>query len=661
MQAMKYLEVVFNIPLSMTFFYLNCKSDECGKNRRVSALFHNRKMTGFVINDTDTLPDSIPGHVIIQPIEKFIDTEPIFTEQQLNLAYKLSEFYLCSLGETISCMLPSAKSETESSTHGFLSLDMSSKPLQLSEEQQNAVDSIVEATSQHKQSFLYLFGITGSGKTEVYLQAINKILQQGKSVIYLVPEISLTYQASEELKKRFGDIVAILHSGLTAGRRLAQWNLILQDKIRIVLGVRSAIFAPVKKLGLIIIDEEHDGSYKSSSTPRYHARQVAMMRSEEAACPLVMGSATPSVEAWHLMNTGHIKKLCLTKRLAGGGLPTIDVVSMQGERYFLSLTLLDEIKKNKAENKQTIIFLNRRGFARLYVCHSCGFQLLCKNCSIPMTWHKSSGLMKCHYCGWQSQPPQKCPDCGSLEAGFSSFGTEYIEEEMQRLLPDCTVERVDTDSISRNSKKLQEKISAFKEKKADILLGTQMVAKGLNFPDVQLVGIALADTDLQMPDFRASERTFSLLTQVAGRAGRFLQNGKVIIQTLRPSHPAICFAQQGDIEAFYEYELQIRRQLGFPPFARLLRIVVRSKNTESAQSTCAEITELLKKHVPPNADVFGPAECMLSLIAGNRRYQILLKYKTISPLQRAVKKVLQDYKTPASVYLELDVDPINLF
>lgn len=656
---MEFLEVVFNIPVRSTFFYKSCDTNVSGFGKRVSAYFGKRKLVGFVVGEAETLPKDFPVEIEVREIERFVDTEVLFTKAQVTLAKEIAHFYICTLGEVLSCMLPSAKRETSLDSFGLSSPEFSKKNFSLSQEQAGAVEEIRLALNKGTQAFFYLFGITGSGKTEVYLNGIELALKKGKSAIYLVPEIALTHQTSEELVKRFGTQVAILHSGLTASKKLSEWRRCLTGEAKVVVGARSAIFAPVQNLGLIIIDEEHDSSYKAGSTPRYHARQVAMMLSGLVACPLVMGSATPSVEAWYSMQTGIIKKLELTKRLAGGAPPEIKIISMQGQKGSLSQTLIAEMKATKAQGKQSIIFLNRRGFAHFYFCPSCGYQMLCKNCSVAMTWHKKDGVMKCHYCGWQSTPPQKCPDCGSLEAGYAGFGTEFIENEIKRFMPECELARVDTDSVNK-SVTLEKTLKLFREKKIDILLGTQMVAKGLNFPEVKLVGIAMADTSLQMPDFRAAERTFALITQVAGRAGRFMPDGRVIIQTLRPSHPSVVLAKESNLEKFYNSELELRRQFSYPPFARLLRIVFRSKSKTKAVQAAQEATHFLKQLLPKSAELLGPAECVLSMVAGNHREQILLKNKTIRPLQKAVATLLEKFKLPTGVYMEIDVDPLSL-
>lgn len=657
---MFFLKIVFNVPINNFFWYKNINTEDSTIGKRVEAYFGKRKLIGLVIGEAESLPADFDKNISVRAIEKFLDTERIFTDVQLTLAKKISDFYLASFGEVCFCMLPSAKKE---STQDSLGLELADKPipeLNLSDEQQLAVKRIHNAVQAHQAKNLYLFGITGSGKTEVYLQAIRRTLDLGMSVIYLVPEIALTQQTSDELIKRFGSRVAILHSGLTQKKKFTEWKRIVQGQATVVVGARSAIFAPVKDLGLIIIDEEHDGSYKSGSTPRYHARQVAMMLSNLVSCPLVMGSATPSVEAWYLMKAGAIEKLTLTKRLAGGNIPAIEIVSMQGQTGAISKKLISEIVACKAEGKQSIIFLNRRGFAHFYVCYVCGYQMLCKNCSVPITWHKKAGVMKCHYCGWQAPPPKKCPECGSVEAGYASVGTEFIENELHSFLPDYTIRRLDTDVVSGKAETLQNTINLFREKKIDILVGTQMVAKGLNFPNVKLVGIALADTGLQMPDFRANERTFALITQVAGRAGRFSPGGKVIIQTLRPSHPAIKFAQESNINAFYEYELEQRRLLGYPPFSRLLRIVFRSKDQTKCETAIEAFAAQLKKNLPSTAQLLGPSECCIAVIAGNSRFQVLLKNKTITSLQRAVRDTLAAYKVHNTVYVEIDVDPVTV-
>ncbi|MBQ2571532.1 MAG: primosomal protein N', partial [Treponema sp.] len=481
-------------------------------------------------------------------------------------------------------------------------------------------------------------------------------------VIYLVPEIGLTPQVVEAVVQRFGKVAAVLHSGLTPSQRLNEWKRILHEEARIVVGARSAIFAPVKKLGLIIIDEEHDGSYKSGSAPRYHARQVAMHRAAKLGIPLVMGSATPSVESWKAMEDKTIIRHTLTRRLAGGAMPSIRAVNLSLEPSqggCLSRELEDEIRSALDQKRQTILFLNRRGFTHFFRCNSCGFEMKCKNCSVPLTYHKTENRLRCHYCGYSIQPPAQCPECGSLDVGYSGFGTEFIEAEVKSKFPSAKVMRIDTDSLTKKGE-LQEKLNLFKSGEYDILLGTQMIAKGLNFPRLKLAGVVLADTGLHMPDFRAAERTFALITQVAGRAGRFFPDGRVIVQSYSPDREPIALAVSAQTEEFYTRELQNREILCFPPYSRLLRFVFRSSVPEAAKTAANGAYHILKANIQSGVDILGPAECPLSMISLNYRHQIILRSKQIVPMQKMAEVLVYGYSAPKNVYIEVDVDPVNL-
>ena len=658
----QWLELIFKLPLYQSFFYRNTTDiKESLIGRRAAVQFGSRKLTGFIVGEHERLPENLPfTKSEIKPIDRMIDTEPLFGIEQIELARWIAHFYICSEGIALSAMLPSGKREAgELNTDGMelSGEDFSASALKLSAEQTAAVEAIAGCT---KGAFFYVYGITGSGKTEVFLQAASRALAAGKSVIYLVPEITLSHQVAGTVRERFGDRCAVLHSGLTGSKRLAEWRRIGRGEARIVVGVRSAIFAPVRNLGLIVIDEEHDGSYKSGFSPRYHARQVAMYLCKKHNCPLVMGSATPSVEAWYMMKTDIIRTLPLTERLSGGSLPHIRVESLLNTQGALTGALIEEMRRTKSEGKQTILFLNRRGFSYFFKCKNCGHELLCKNCSVPLTFHKSAGLMKCHYCGWTSQPPNACPECGSIEAGYTGVGTEYIEEQVRKTFPSWSIRRIDTDVLQKNNEAVQI-LNDFKNGAIDILLGTQMIAKGLNFPGVRLVGIALADTGLQMPDFRAAERTFSLIMQVAGRAGRYVPDGEVIIQTYNPYHPAIVCAQRNNVEEFYTQELRQRQILEFPPFARLLRLVFRSKAQKKAEEAAYGARTILKKLLPPTGvEILGPSDCMLSLVAGNHRMQLLLRSETLALMQKAVYRFITEYKTAAGVSIETDADPVSL-
>ena len=571
----------------------------------------------------------------------------------------MQKYYLSSIGETVFAMIPSGRRETDSSSFSFTEDDLSFEKKELSSEQTAAVEGIL---TQSESLFHYLYGTTGSGKTEVFLTVAERTLQKGMGVIYLVPEIGLTPQVVEAVVQRFGKVAAVLHSGLTPSQRLNEWKRILHEEARIVVGARSAIFAPVKKLGLIIIDEEHDGSYKSGSAPRYHARQVAMHRAAKLGIPLVMGSATPSVESWKAMEDKTIIRHTLTRRLAGGAMPSIRAVNLSLEPSqggCLSRELEVEIRSALDQKRQTILFLNRRGFTHFFRCNSCGFEMKCKNCSVPLTYHKTENRLRCHYCGYSIQPPAQCPECGSLDVGYSGFGTEFIDAEVKSKFPSAKVMRIDTDSLTKKGE-LQEKLNLFKSGEYDILLGTQMIAKGLNFPRLKLAGVVLADTGLHMPDFRAAERTFALITQVAGRAGRFFPDGRVIVQSYSPDREPIALAVSAQTEEFYTRELQNREILCFPPYSRLLRFVFRSSVPEAAKTAANGAYHILKANIQSGVDILGPAECPLSMISLNYRHQIILRSKQIVPMQKMAEVLVYGYSAPKNVYIEVDVDPVNL-
>lgn len=700
----RFLQVVLNIPLNQSFTYLDCENAE-GKSRvgfRADLKFGNRRMTGFVVSESDSLPAECPVEESkIRPILRILDDEPIFTEEVLETARWISRYYLCSVGEAISAMLPSGKRESDAGGFSFLEETPETKARTLSDEQKNAVEEILEQNltqintdgrgfeqknqsenlcpiSVHHRSSVsnlhYLYGATGTGKTEVFMQTCERLLAQGKGVIYLVPEIGLTRQVIEAVVSRFGNTAAVLHSGLTPSQKLSEWHRILNREARIVIGARSAVFAPVPGLGMIIIDEEHDGSYKSGNTPRYHARQVAMYRCSRLNIPLLMGSATPSVEAWNMMGEGGIKKHVLTRRLAGGAMPEIKCVNLSGLSIdgAISPVLQKEIEATLEEKRQAILFLNRRGFTHFFRCNSCGFELKCKNCSVSLTFHKAEKRLRCHYCGYSVSPPQSCPECGSLDVGYSGFGTEFIETEVKAKFPNARIVRVDTDSLKAKGE-LTEKIEAFKKGEYDIMLGTQMVAKGLNFPNLKLVGVVLADTGLHMPDFRAAERTFALITQVAGRAGRFFPDGKVFVQTYCPDSAPIAYAVAGKTEEFYKSEIETRRMLSFPPFARLVRLVFRAPSEKQAEAGAGGAAVILQKilqgavanpskmqEAARHTEILGPAECPLSKIAANYRQQIILRGPSVALLQYMAQTFRENYKAPGEVYIEYDVDPVSL-
>lgn len=660
---MMYASVIIPVPLKSFFTYSFEPSEiniEVGM--RVKVRFGSRSVVGFV---AEVFPDRPDADFEIKPIEKAIDKQPIFGKGEVDLALWMEKLYLCSRGEALDTMIPNARRDSN-----LPALNLEPEPLAenvtLSPEQNDAINAILGG---ERKSF-YLFGVTGSGKTEVFLRVAEAVVsqgKQGKQVIYLVPEITLTHQLARMVASRFEGKVAILHSALTPAQRIKEWRRIKSGAVKLVIGARSAIFAPCDNLGLIIIDEEHENSYKSGSTPRYHARQIAQRRAAVTGSILVMGSATPSLESYHMSKDPD--KLCmlrLPRRVSGGKLPDMQIVSILGQRTILSPVLAQQIDSTIRNGRQVILFMNRRGFNHSFHCNTCGYELKCPHCSVNLTYHKSDDALVCHYCGYRTGRASSCPNCHSLDISYSGFGTEKVQEEVQRTFPGARVARLDTDIASKNPKLLSTIIDDFREGRYDILLGTQMVAKGLNFPRLSLVGIVLADSSLGLPDFRSSERTFSLLVQVSGRSGRYDDSGKVIVQTTRPDAPAIAYAAAGKIDEFYAHELEERKQTAFPPFTRLVQIVLRGKNEQKVIGAAQALGELfqssLKLYKKQNEllEVLGPSECPVARIAQNHRWQILIRGENPARVHNLTSRVIEIASPASGVYVEIDFDPVSL-
>jgi primosomal protein N' (replication factor Y) len=661
-----FFDLVFDIPADHSYTYYIDEKAEASVGKRAMVPFGKRECLGYIVAQRENLPEGVKEEAV-KKIRRVVDGEAVFDEKDVETARWMAGFYLCGTGQALAAMIPSGRRMTYPALPGN---DEEGEPsLSISDEQEAALRAIMSPDCAGKDSspqgglppMFYLYGVTGSGKTEVFLRAAQYTLNEGKSVIYLVPEISLTHQTAQVIGKRFGSQAATLHSGMSPSSRLAELMRIRRGQAPIVVGPRSAVFAPVQNLGLVIIDEEHDGSYKSGNTPRYHARQVALHRCSREGARLVMGSATPSAEAWKLMSEGGIKRLDLSRRLSGGGLPEIKPVSLAKTEGCLTKELKDEIRLTAQMGRQTILFMNRRGFAHFYQCPECGWEQTCRRCSVSLTWHKSKGRCMCHYCGYSEPPPSACPKCGCVEAGYRGFGTEMIEEEVRRTFPDLRLRRADADTAGKKGG-LEETLSLFKTGMIDILLGTQMVAKGLNFPGVRLVGVVFADTGLHLPDFRAAERTFSLVVQVAGRAGRYFPDGKVIVQTLRMEDPTITRSCALDVEGFYNAELVQRRALGFPPFSRLIRFTIRAKEEKRADAAVRRLASLVKPLLPAGADMLGPAECPIGVINDNYRRQLILRSPSMGTLHSAARELLARYEKgkDSRVYLEVDVDPVSM-
>lgn len=538
--------------------------------------------------------------------------------------------------------------------------------LSLNAEQQVAVETILQSVQKQQSQTYLLEGITGSGKTEVYLQVIAEVLNQGKTAIMLVPEISLTPQMVQRFKSRFGEHVAVMHSGLSQGEKYDEWRKIERGEAEVVVGARSAIFAPIENIGVIIIDEEHEASYKQEETPRYHARDLAIWRSEYHHCPVVLGSATPSLESRARAQKNVYQRLRLTQRAnQAATLPTIDVVDMRqevenGNVSSFSMSLQEKLQERLEKNEQSVLLLNRRGYSSFVMCRDCGYVLPCPNCDISLTLHMDSKTMKCHYCGHEERIPYRCPNCGQDKIRYYGTGTQKVEEELQTLLPDSRILRMDVDTTRR--KGAHEKIlRTFGEGQADILLGTQMIAKGLDFPNVTLVGVLNADTALNLPDFRSSERTFQLLTQVSGRAGRAEKPGEVIIQSFNPEHYAIQLAKAQDYEDFYTKEMYIRHRGDYPPYYFTVQITASHPEENEAAKQMFQIARKLKQGLSPQAILLGPTPNAIMRVNNRYFYQVIIKYKQEPMLQPLLKEILTDTQraTARGLKLSIDAEPMN--
>lgn len=537
--------------------------------------------------------------------------------------------------------------------------------LQLTGAQQLAFDSIESALNTPKTFLLH--GITGSGKTEIYLQTIDQVLKQGKEAIMLVPEISLTPQMTIRFKERFSDQVAVLHSGLSAGEKYDEWRKIQRGEVKVVVGARSAIFAPFQNLGLIILDEEHESSYKQDDSPRYHARDMAIWRSEYHNCPVILGSATPSLESYARAQKGVYELLVLEKRAKNQPLPDVHIVDMReelrtGNRSMFSLQLADAIRDRLEKKQQTVLFLNKRGYSSFVLCRDCGTVMQCPNCDISLTYHRSSETMKCHYCGYDERVPKTCPECESEHIRFFGTGTQKVEEELAKVVPEARVLRMDVDT-TRNKGAHEKILSAFGEGKADILLGTQMIAKGLDFPNITLVGVLSADTTLHLPDFRAAEKTYQLLTQVSGRAGRDILPGTVFVQSYTPEHYAITLAKDQLYEPFYEQEMAMRRASGYPPYYYVVNIQFTHEDLMTVAEYADQTVRYLKSHLSPNTLIIGPSASLIARVNNRYRYQCLIKYKKEPKLTDAMQQLIKIHRTEwlkKGATLSIDMNPTSV-
>ncbi|MGG3451383.1 primosomal protein N' [Domibacillus aminovorans] len=541
------------------------------------------------------------------------------------------------------------------------------KPLKLTESQQEAIEPILATINDGTTETFLLHGVTGSGKTEIYLQSISQVIEKGQEAIVLVPEISLTPQMTERFKRRFGNDVAVLHSGLSIGEKYDEWRKISRKEVKVVVGARSAVFAPFENIGLIIIDEEHETSYKQEENPRYHARDVAIWRAAYYDCPVILGSATPSLESFARAKKGVYTLLTLDNRVNDRPLPSVDIIDMreelrEGNRSMFSRTLFDKIKDRLEKEEQTVLFLNKRGYSSFIMCRDCGYVAGCPHCDVSMTYHRHRHQLKCHYCGYEEPAPNICPECGSEHIRHFGTGTQKVEEELLKLLPEVRIIRMDVDTTGTKGSH-ERLLRQFANKEADILLGTQMIAKGLDFPDITLVGVLSADTMLHLPDFRSSEKTFQLLTQVSGRAGRHHLPGEVVVQTYTPEHYSIQLAAEQNYESFYQQEMTMRKMGGYPPFYYLALINVSHKEAIEASSAANKIVTKIKPSLSPAAVILGPVASPIARINDRYRWQCLIKYKREPKLTAVLKEVLEHYAKQGKsneLLVSVDIHPYML-
>ncbi|GLY10540.1 primosomal protein N' [Pseudobacillus badius] len=538
------------------------------------------------------------------------------------------------------------------------------EPLPLTDQQQTAIAPILGSIEDVRHETFLLYGVTGSGKTEIYLQSIQRVLEKGKEAIVLVPEISLTPQMVHRFKGRFGDDVAVLHSGLSAGEKYDEWRKIQRKEVKVVVGARSAVFAPFENLGIIIIDEEHETSYKQEENPRYHARETAIERAKFYQCPVILGSATPSLESFARAQKGVYQLLSLPNRMNNQRLPDVEIVDMReelrhGNRSMFSRALFEKLTDRLEKGEQTVLFLNRRGHSSFIMCRDCGYVAGCPHCDISLTYHRYSHQMKCHYCGFEEPVPSTCPECQSEHIRYFGTGTQKVEDELGKLLPQARVVRMDVDTTSRKGSH-EKLLQQFAEGKADILLGTQMIAKGLDFPNITLVGVLSADTMLHIPDFRSAEKTFQLLTQVSGRAGRHQLQGEVVIQTYTPDHYSIQLAGRQDYDQFYKEEMVMRKLGSYPPFYYLALVTVSHEDLLAASSATEKITHYIQARLSNEAIILGPVASPIARINNRYRYQCLIKYKREPKLNHVLKSVMEHYTkqhNDKGLQVAVDVNP----
>ncbi|MFH1877545.1 MAG: primosomal protein N' [Candidatus Omnitrophota bacterium] len=665
MMNTKYVEIATGLPIDRTFQY-KVTGDETyppAVGKRVFIPFRSGRRIGYIVELEEKPVCESP-----RPVMDILDAEPVFSTEMIHLAKWISDNYFCSWGEALEAMIPGAlkkgKNEMSSRIEEDIEDILPTIPHVPNREQQTVLDDINKCIDENRHDVFLLHGITGSGKTEIYLQAMENVLSKGKAGIILVPEISLTPQTVERFRARFGDNIAVFHSKMLQSAKLKEWKRLKDGKARIVVGPRSAVFSPCENIGIFIVDEEHEPSYKQEDVPRYHARETAIERARVAGVPVILGSATPSLESYHKAMTGEYRLVELTQRIQEKELPRVKLVDMRSEfdtrtgKTVISRIMADAMIKDVAQGKQALIFLNRRGFSTFITCRKCGQTLKCRKCDTPVVFHQDKNELICHYCNFRMSPPRICPHCNEDYLMYRGTGTEKVEEVIKKIIPSIRIARMDSDTMSGRGAHGRV-LKAFKDHKLDVIVGTQMIAKGLDFPKVTLVGVVSADANLNLPDFRSGERTFSLITQVAGRAGRGDLGGEVIVQTYTPDHYAISMAARHDFHAFFEREIETRKELLFPPFIHFIKITVRSRRETDAENSAEKLAGILRKKIP-DIDMLGPAPAPVFRMRGYYRWNILVKAKDRVEMSGKLRAAMKGFRKPSATLLAVDVDPLNM-
>ncbi|MFH2138390.1 MAG: primosomal protein N' [Candidatus Omnitrophota bacterium] len=665
-----YIQVAVNLPLKNIFDYSVPAemTADIAIGKRVWVPFRNRTIIGYII--------SISEHTDIRrtrAIKEVIDEKPILAPDMLKLTRWIADYYFCSWGEAIEAAIPGPfkKGKTSIRLRDKEEDDLPQKQEVargrenlLNAHQGIALVEIIQHINKGEFGAYLLHGITASGKTEVYFGAIEAALHKDKTAIVFVPEIALTPQTLERFERCFGkDKLAVAHSRLSNSEKFIQWQRIKSGEVKIVVGPRSAIFTPLENLGVIVVDEEHENTYKQEDVPRYNLVTTAIKRAQISHAVVILGSATPSLESAYRAKKGILKLIELPERIEGSDLPTVQIVDMRGQRRIvkrqpiISKILEDNINRCLNKKEQIILFLNRRGFSTFIHCAKCGYVVGCKRCNVALVHHFDRQNLICHHCNYKTSLPKICPECNSDYLRYVGAGTQKVESELHRLFPNAAIGRMDSDALAKKTAHF-EAFEDFKSRKIDIMVGTQVLAKGLDFPNVTLVGVISADITLNIPDFRASERTFSLLTQVAGRAGRGKTPGKVIIQTYTPEHYAIQCALKHDYDSFYKQEIVFREQLKLPPFVEMVSVMLRSKKEENAIKTAQTLANLLSiKNKDKGILIMGPSPLPVAKLRGYHRWAVTLKGADVLKMNKLLELCFANWKPSSTVKMAVDVEP----